>query len=87
MDVYADVAKEVEPKKARLAEMNAQLAVTTAALKEKQDQLKKVMDKVLTHSPNHLLTHPPNHLLTHPHNHLLTHSLRLRRCRSFVMRQ
>jgi hypothetical protein len=65
MDVYADVAKEVEPKKQRLAEMNAQLAVTTAALKEKQDQLKKVMDKVLTHPPNHLLTHPPNHLFTH----------------------
>ena len=48
MDVYADVAKEVEPKKQRLAEMNAQLAITTAALKEKQDQLKKV-----THSLTH----------------------------------
>lgn len=46
MDVYADVAKEVEPKKQRLAEMNAQLAITTAQLKEKQDQLKIVLDRV-----------------------------------------
>ena len=46
MDVYADVAKEVEPKKMRLNEMNAALAKTTATLKEKQDQLKAVQDKV-----------------------------------------
>ena len=46
MDVYADVAKEVEPKKARLKAMNAELAKTTAALKEKQASLKKVQDKV-----------------------------------------
>eukprot|EP01038_Epipyxis_sp_PR26KG_P006339 gene6339-8727_t len=46
MDVYADVAKEVGPKKARLDEMKAQLAITTAQLKEKQAQLKAVMDKV-----------------------------------------
>jgi dynein heavy chain len=46
MDVYADVAKEVGPKKARLDEMKAQLAITTAQLKEKQNQLKAVMDKV-----------------------------------------
>ena len=46
MDVYADVAKEVAPKQARLDEMKAQLAVTTAQLKEKQGQLKAVMDRV-----------------------------------------
>lgn len=46
MDVYADVAKEVEPKRQRLEEMNAALAITTAALKEKQDQLQQVIDKV-----------------------------------------
>ena len=46
MDVYADVAKEVEPKKMRLNEMKSALAVTTATLKEKQDQLKAVQDKV-----------------------------------------
>eukprot|EP00599_Poterioochromonas_sp_BG-1_P017876 CAMPEP_0173166600 /NCGR_PEP_ID=MMETSP1105-20130129/22117_1 /TAXON_ID=2985 /ORGANISM="Ochromonas sp., Strain BG-1" /LENGTH=3828 /DNA_ID=CAMNT_0014087887 /DNA_START=639 /DNA_END=12125 /DNA_ORIENTATION=- len=46
MDVYADVAKEVAPKQARLDEMKAALAITTAQLKEKQAQLKAVMDKV-----------------------------------------
>ena len=46
MDVYSDVAKEVGPKKARLEEMNAQLATTTAALNEKQSQLAAVMEKV-----------------------------------------
>jgi dynein heavy chain len=46
MDVYADVAKEVGPKKARLDEMKAQLAITTGELKEKQGQLKIVMDRV-----------------------------------------
>jgi dynein heavy chain len=46
MDVYSDVAKEVEPKKKRLEEMNSQLAVTTAQLKEKQEQLAAVMGKV-----------------------------------------
>ena len=46
MDVYADVAKEVGPKKARLEEMNSALALTKAALKEKQDKLKQVMDRV-----------------------------------------
>eukprot|EP01031_Cornospumella_fuschlensis_P040724 gene40724-49662_t len=46
MDVYSDVAKEVAPKQARLDEMKAALAITTAQLKEKQGQLKAVMDKV-----------------------------------------
>ena len=46
MDVYADVAKEVAPKQARLDEMKAALAITTAQLKEKQAQLKTVMDRV-----------------------------------------
>ena len=46
MDVYADVAKEVEPKKKKLEEMNAALAETTKALSEKQRQLKAVMDRV-----------------------------------------
>lgn len=46
MDVYADVAKEVEPKKAKLALMNETLAAANAMLYEKQSQLKLVMDKV-----------------------------------------
>jgi dynein heavy chain len=46
MDRYADVAKEVGPKRARMEEMSAQLAITTAQLKLKQDQLKAVQDKV-----------------------------------------
>jgi dynein heavy chain len=48
MDVYADVAKEVAPKQARLDEMKAALAITTAQLKEKQAQLKAVQDRVAT---------------------------------------
>merc|ERR1719238_509335 len=36
MDTYSKVAKEVEPKKKRLAEMNAQLAAANKNLKEKQ---------------------------------------------------
>ena len=46
MDVYADVAKEVAPKQARLDEMKAQLDLTTSQLKEKQSQLKTVLDRV-----------------------------------------
>lgn len=46
MDVYSDVAKEVEPKKKRLEEMNEQLAHTTAQLKEKQEQLAAVLSRV-----------------------------------------
>jgi len=46
MEVYNRVAKEVEPKKAKLAAANATLAKAMAALKEKQDALKEVQDKV-----------------------------------------
>jgi len=46
MDVYADVAKEVAPKQARLDEMKAALEATTKALETKQAQLKEVMDRV-----------------------------------------
>jgi dynein heavy chain len=46
MHTYHRVAKEVEPKKARLAEAEATLGTATAALKIKQDQLKEVTDKV-----------------------------------------
>eukprot|EP00606_Chrysophyceae_sp_TOSAG23-5_P001616 GSChrysophyteH2.ASY1.ANO1.110.1 assembled CDS len=46
MDVYADVAKEVEPKKARLKIMTEQLKEVQATLKVKQDALKEVLDKV-----------------------------------------
>jgi len=46
MDVYADVAKEVAPKQARLDEMKASLDLTTTQLKEKQAALKAVNDKV-----------------------------------------
>lgn len=46
MDVYADVAKEVAPKQARLDEMKSQLELTTSQLKEKQTLLKTVLDRV-----------------------------------------
>ena len=46
MDVYDRVAKTVGPKKAKVEEMNAQLAVANAALKEKQDMLADVIARV-----------------------------------------
>ena len=46
MDVYSDVAKEVEPKKKRLEGMKIQLDVTTAQLREKQEQLTAILSKV-----------------------------------------
>jgi dynein heavy chain len=46
MDVYSKVAKEVEPKKQKLAELNAELNAANAALKGKQDALKEVLDQV-----------------------------------------
>jgi dynein heavy chain len=46
MDVYARVAKDVEPKKAKLAEANAQLDSAMTALNEKKSNLKRVQDKV-----------------------------------------
>jgi dynein heavy chain len=46
VDVYSKVAKEVEPKKARLAEMNARLAEANGVLKSKRDALQAVLDKV-----------------------------------------
>ena len=46
MDVYSDVAKEVAPKKARLEDMNNQLAITKSALLNKQNQLEIVMNRV-----------------------------------------
>lgn len=36
MDVYAEVATEVEPKKVKLAELNAELEAAHAVLKSKQ---------------------------------------------------
>lgn len=46
MDVYSRVAKEVGPKKAKLAEMNGILAEANAKLATKQAELKAVVDKV-----------------------------------------
>jgi dynein heavy chain, axonemal len=46
MDSYEAVAKEVEPKKKKLAESEATLAITMAALGEKQAQLKAVEDEL-----------------------------------------
>mmetsp|Transcript_44339 Transcript_44339/g.86753 ORF Transcript_44339/g.86753 Transcript_44339/m.86753 type:complete len:4144 (+) Transcript_44339:98-12529(+) len=46
MVIYSEVAKEVEPKKARVAEMNALLEAANAKLAEKQSQLQEVLDKV-----------------------------------------
>ena len=46
MDVYARVAKEVEPKKAKLAEANSQLDTAMTTLNAKKANLKEVQDKV-----------------------------------------
>ena len=46
MVVYDEVAKEVGPKKERVKEMNKILAAANATLKEKQNDLQKVLDKV-----------------------------------------
>ena len=46
MDVYARVAKDVEPKKAKLAEANQQLDTAMSTLNEKKANLKHVQDKV-----------------------------------------
>lgn len=46
MNGYADVAKEVGPKKERLELMKSQLAAADATLAEKRAQLKEVTDKV-----------------------------------------
>lgn len=46
MDTYSKVAKEVEPKKQKLAEMNAQLSAANKMLKEKQDGLREVEEQV-----------------------------------------
>ena len=48
MDVYADIAKEVAPKKARLEMMNEQLNAANATLLEKQNQLRAVEERVAT---------------------------------------
>jgi dynein heavy chain len=46
MMLYDDVAKNVAPKKAALAEASASLAASTAMLAEKQGVLKEVLDKL-----------------------------------------
>ena len=46
MDVYARVAKEVEPKRQRLAEMESLLKAAQATLATKQRELKEVVDRV-----------------------------------------
>jgi len=46
MDVYSKVAKEVEPKKQKLNEMNKVLAEANALLATKQAELKAINDKV-----------------------------------------
>ncbi|KAJ8609535.1 hypothetical protein CTAYLR_006023, partial [Chrysophaeum taylorii] len=46
MNVYHKVAKEVAPKRERVNAMNEQLAKANASLKEKQDTLQAVLDKV-----------------------------------------
>merc|ERR1719428_578708 len=46
MHTYSNVAKEVEPKKQKLAEMNEMLNKANATLKEKQDGLTAVEEQV-----------------------------------------
>jgi len=45
-DLYAKVYKEVEPKRQRLAEAEAELKMTMATLKSKQDKLAEVEEKI-----------------------------------------
>ena len=46
VDIYSRVAKEVEPKKQKLAALNADLDKANAVLKTKTDALQAVLDKV-----------------------------------------
>ncbi len=46
MDVYSKVAREVEPKRMRLKEMNDQLDAANTLLQQKQSELQAVLDKV-----------------------------------------
>ena len=46
MDVYARIIREVEPKKKKLAAAEAELEIVMAGLKEKQDMLQAVEDKI-----------------------------------------
>ncbi len=46
MEVYDRVIKIVEPKKAKLAEAEAELAVQMETLNEKRAQLQEVVDKL-----------------------------------------
>lgn len=46
MDVYSKVAKEVEPKKEKLAKLNAELDTANEKLAKKQAELQAVVDKV-----------------------------------------
>ena len=46
VDIYSRVAKEVEPKKQKLAALNAELDKANAVLKTKTDALQAVLDKV-----------------------------------------
>eukprot|EP00960_Hanusia_phi_P070417 767305-Hanusia_phi.AAC.13 len=62
MDVYARVAKEVEPKRIKLAEANAQLDSAMEALNEKKANLRSVQEKVeeLEKQLNEALTEKKN---------------------------
>ncbi|CAD7974708.1 unnamed protein product [Amoebophrya sp. A25] len=46
MDTYSKVAKEVEPKRAKVKEMSELLDKAMSDLKEKQDALQEILDKV-----------------------------------------
>lgn len=48
MEVYDRVAKVVAPKKAKLAEAEAELSVQMAKLNEKRAELKDVLGKLIT---------------------------------------
>ena len=47
MNVYSRVAKDVEPKKAKLAEANAQMESATVPLNAKRDNLQAVQENVI----------------------------------------
>ena len=77
VDIFSRVAKEVEPKKARVAEMNAKLASANAILKEKQDTLQAVLEAPAGGNAFALLRVHPDRLVLQGHGAVTSRELGL----------
>eukprot|EP00913_Durusdinium_trenchii_P027396 g25699.t2 len=70
MDTYSKVAKEVEPKKQKVAELNEKLAKANAELQAKQDNLRDVeaqvaaLQKTLSNTSRKKMLSRPDHIHT-----------------------